>query len=259
MCRALTTAIVIPVHGAQAYIQRTLQAIEDQGLIHSPLVIVDDCSDSDTAAFLQWYVLGCSDHRPVVYLRNERQQLFTRAVNRGIRYAYHAPSWKPDYIAVVNSDVDLKPWWLRHLADALSRDDSLGLIGYTDSPETKKAPVSKVKYPEYVTGHCLLLRVKMLEEIGVFCETDTDGRKSPELAGLKGLAHLGSDRILSWTANAAGWGTAYCNFQGLTHAAGKSWNHDLQWLANFDLQPLWQPCDTLNEVLWNAGPAVETH
>lgn len=255
MARALTTAIVIPVHNAQEYIERTLQRLEIQGEATNPLVVVDDCSGAETAAFLRdWEqriragAYEAAFPRKFALLRNERQQLFTRTVNRGLRYAYH--QWHPDFIAVVNSDCDLKPGWLRHLADGLSRDDSLGLIGYTDTPEGKKALVSKVKYPEYVTGHCLLLRVKMLEEIGILCETDMDGNRSPELAGLKGLAHIGSDRVLSWTANAAGWGTAYCNFAGLTHAAGKSWKHDLQWLANFDLQPLWEPTDTLEEPQW---------
>jgi glycosyltransferase involved in cell wall biosynthesis len=255
MCRALTTAIVIPVHNAREYIERTLRGMEIRGEATNPLVIVDDCSGDETATLLREHEQAiragsfeAAWPRKFALLRNERQQLFTRTVNRGLRYAYH--HWKPDYIAVVNSDCALKPWWLHNLADALSRDETLGLIGYTDNPDGKKPLVKKVRYPEYVTGHCLLLRVKMLEEVGVFCETDTDGRKSPELAHLKGLAHIGSDRIMSWSANAAGWGTAYCNFEGLTHAAGKSWNHDLGWLSQFDLQPLWTPCDTLEEPAW---------
>jgi cellulose synthase/poly-beta-1,6-N-acetylglucosamine synthase-like glycosyltransferase len=96
----------------------------------------------------------------------------------------------------------------------------------------------------------MLLRVEMLEQVGVFCETDTDGREDKALAHYHGQAHIGSERILCWKSMAAGWRTMYCNYPAVFHEAGKSWNHDLGWLNQFRLDPLWESCDTLDEPRW---------
>lgn len=243
----MKTALVLPVHNALEYTTRTLNALSATLPEGVPVVIVDDASDSDTARLLQTYVL-C---RNAFYLRNERQQLFTRTVNRGLRYLHHPPVY--DAVAVVNSDCDLRPGWLDHLVQAMQIYPTLGMIGYRDQPDQaafKKRSYTDVVFPGYVTGHCMLLRMKMLEQLGVFCETDLDGRDDPALKPFHGQAHIGSERILCWKSMAAGWHTMYCNYPVVFHEAGKSWNHDLGWLSQFRLDPLWEPCDTLDEPRW---------
>lgn len=69
-----------------------------------------------------------------------------------------------------------------------------------------------------VAGHCMLLRMQMLEEVGVLCETDTTGIQFPEFAQLGGQAHYGSDRMLCWRANRAGWKVLDCHCQLCDHA-----------------------------------------
>jgi GT2 family glycosyltransferase len=151
---------------------------------------------------------------------------------------------------VVNTDCDLRSGWLEALQSGLE-DPQVGIVGYPEQPEAgeewRRALYQEVHQPEYVTGHCLLLRMEMLEEIGVFCETDTTGRDIPELAHCHGQAHIGSDKMLSWRANAAGWKTLYCRYPGVYHEAGKSWGHRLDWLSEFRLESLWPACDTLEE------------
>lgn len=239
MTREYPVAIILPVHGAQAYLERTLNRL-DLYNTYAPLVIVDDASDAATRDWLAVYRRSTLNRQALALLTNARQQLFTRTVNRGLRYAYH--KWHPERLVVLNSDVELKPGWLAELS-LLFADPKVGLAGYPDSPAGGK-PVPK-RMPEYVTGHCLMLRTAMLERIGILCETDRDGRQSPELAHLKGQAHIGSDRILSWRANAAGWKSLECQFPGVLHAAGKSWQHDLNWLMQFELRELWPATDTL--------------
>lgn len=249
----MRVAIVMGVHNALDYAKRTLEQImsttEDV-----PLVIVDDCSDEEVSISLKHYAAGARLN--TIYLYNPKQQLFTRTYNRGIRIAYQR--WKPDLIVCVNSDLELKAGWLDWLIKGFA-NPSVGMVGYRDQFDPtifSKKSYTEQKRPEYVTGHCLALRVKMLEEIGVFCETDITGRDSPELAPFKGQAHIGSDRILSWRANLAGWKTMYCNYPGCSHEAGKSWNHDLSWLSSFNLDPLWEPCDTLEEPKRYDDPSV---
>lgn len=246
----MRTAIVVPVFNALPYVSRCLAQIRDL-VSHPYLVVVDDASNPETHQYLDQYVGEMRrEGRTAILLTNARQQLFTRAANRGIRYAYHHA--KASAVAVVNSDCDLQPGWLEHLERALE-DPRVGIAGYPDrSPDGelwRAEPYRPVQEPDYVTGHCILLRMQMLEEIGVFCETDTDGRDSPELAHVLGQAHIGSDRILCWRANRAGWKTLYSNYPGVYHEAGKSWGHRQDWLAQFRLEPLWPACDSLKEPL----------
>jgi cellulose synthase/poly-beta-1,6-N-acetylglucosamine synthase-like glycosyltransferase len=238
-------AVVVGVHNALDYVQRTLDQVYQTTPAWVPLITVDDASDEETHAYLDVFVKTMNYRmRRAALLKNEKQQLFTRTYNRGIRYAYR--HYKPEAILLLNSDVDLKRGWLDRLTLALSSDPKLGMVGYRDAPDPEaKDAITRVKMPAYPTGHCLLLRTAMLEEVGVLCETDLTGRDSPELAPYHGQAHIGSERVLSWRANAAGWGSAYCNFDGCRHEAGKSWRHDLGWLQSFDLQPLWEASDAL--------------
>ncbi len=244
----MKVGIVVPVHGAIDYVRQVMTPILREEV---PVVIVDDASDPDTWDYLR--SLDCYERgqgQEVALLRNKRQQLFTRTVNRGLRHLYRV--WKPDAMAVVNTDCNLGEHWLRDLTNGLRSWDGLGIVGYPQHP-TGKAPPFRIKRPpDYVTGHCMLLRTRMLEEVGVLCETDTDGRNSPELALYHGQAHIGSERILCWRAAEAGWGAADCHSPQCTHAEGKSWGQNLQWLHHFQLDPLWEPCDTLEEPKWKS-------
>lgn len=222
-------------------------------------VIVDDATeDRDTLCELVNHFmvsLSCAalpeessvEMPEVDLLRNERQQLFTRTVNRGIRHAVR--NWKSDVVIVLNTDIVLKQGWYKHLLRMFECPD-VGMTGYRDDREPRKSAYSEVRLPNYITGHCFALRVSMLREIGVLCETDTDGRGDPNLAAYHGQAHIGSERILSNRANINGWKTLYCNGLYVQHADGKSWGRDLGWLNRFVLEPLWKPNDTLELEEW---------
>src|SRR5207247_1928710 len=96
--------------------------------------------------------------------------------------------------------------WLAALRAGM-QDPRVGLVGYCDRADGQEPLLRELREPDYVGGHCLLLRLTMLEAIGIFCETDTNGSDSGDLAAFRGQAHYGSDRTLSWRANRAGWKT----------------------------------------------------
>jgi GT2 family glycosyltransferase len=240
----VTASVIVPVHNALEYVKKSLPAVIDALEDNDTLFIVDDKSDIETKLYLQKmaHIAISGKGIPTAIIDNSRQQLFTRTCNRGIRAAYH--QFHPEIVVLVNTDCNLKTAWLAGIKDGFT-DPGVGIVGYPDQPNGR-APFFRIEMPpSYITGHCIGFRTKMMEQIGVLCETDTDGRGAPELAAYKGQAHIGSERILCWKANMFGWKTVYCHKTLVTHEAGKSWNHDLGWLANFDLQPLWEPCDTL--------------
>lgn len=237
----VNASIVIPVHNALKCVDSLLHTI-DKVTPPTDIVLVDDASDSDTRKRLDIF----SGYRPVisntVLLHNQRQQLFTRTVNRGIRYAVQ--NWNPDVVVVINTDCALQRGWYDHLL-RMFECPYVGITGYRDDQEPREAKYTEVKIPNYVTGHCFALRVCMLREVGVLCETDIDGRQDKSLAPYKGQAHIGSERILCNKANIHGWKTLYCNGLYVQHEDGKSWGRDLRWLNQFILEPLWEPNDTL--------------
>lgn len=252
----MKVGICVPVHNALDYTRRVLKQILETTTIDIPLVIIDDCSEAETSDFLKEFVhshLKKEDSwRSITLFRNERQQLFTRSANRGIRFlSKHLLS--EDAVAVVNSDCDLRRGWLDHMIRGMQTIPNLGMIGYRDQPDRvawSHVGYTEIGYPDYITGHCMLLRYEMLKQIGVLCETDTDGREDINLALYQGQAHIGSERILCWKAMTNGWKCMYSNFPGVFHQAGQSWGHDLNWLHRFELKPLWKPCDTLDDVKW---------
>lgn len=240
--------IVVPIHDALDSVRDLLESI-DSATPPAELILVNDCSGPSTSDYLTSFK-SKRDKRGLktVLLKNDKQQLFTRAVNRGIRYAVNQLS--AEAVIVLNSDCTVELGWYNQLTNALTSDKRVGVAGFWDNSypqdvDYRKKPYTEVKMPNYITGHCFILRVEMLKEIGVLCETDIDGRNDYTLAPYKGQAHIGSERMLCNKANVYGWKTVYCNTPVVFHGDGKSWGRNLQWLNQFDLQLLWEPNDTL--------------
>jgi len=225
------TAIVVPVHNAHDYVEsikEQLMSVED------PVVWVDDASDEETSTLI---------YDEPYYIRNERQQLFSRTSNRGIRFAYRL--FDPEFIALVNTDCELREGWLETLKQIMARDERIGLVGYDNECEHQDDEFRELDDSEYVTGHCILLRVAMLKEIGVFCETDTNGTHLSHTRDLWGLAHVGSDEFMSMRARDHGWAIGYCARDLVGHAVSASWPGKCEWLSKFKLEPLWPANDRL--------------
>lgn len=243
-------SIVIPVHNALPYLKNTVEALLNSNITDGqyPIIVVNDFSDIPTSSFIERLDLDYDFPRGIYTLYNSKQQLFTRTINKGIRFAADKHGLNSDIVITMNSDCRLQPHWDTEIIELLENDSFIGLAGYRDStpPNIKEVELyENVVKPGYVTGHLCALRVSALEETGVYCESDTTGVHFPELAGLKGLAHIGSDRLLSYRMNECGYKTVYCNYPGVEHEAGKSWGHNLAWLASFNLEPLDEAKDTL--------------
>ena len=241
----MNTAIVIPIHGALIQTDEMLDSMVDT-IPPCNVVCINDGTASQLKKELERVVGKFATNNPstpTTLLTNEKQQLFTRTVNRGIRYAVR--HWNPDLILCINTDCILKQGWYEHLVGAFE-DQRVGIAGYRDGYHMDYGkPYTEVKKPDYITGHCFGMRVSMLREVGVLCETDTNGKQDPDLAPFLGQAHIGSERILCWKANIYGWKTSYCNKNLVDHGTGASWGRDLGWLSNFDLQPLWEASDVI--------------
>lgn len=237
---------IVPVHNAAEYATATLDWI----ITNHPemyLIVVDDCSTPETHRALR-QILETHPTKNYQLITLGKQQLFTRAVNTGIRAANEHRRIPFEYCFIVNSDCMLKENGFENLLIPFTVNPDMGLTGYTDSPQHHpKETYTIVESPHFVTGHFMCVKFEVFKKVGVFCETDLGGPTTnyPEFAGLKGLAHIGSDRYFSNLIRMYGYKTAYVNFPGVEHRAGQSWGHRLDWLANFNLELLWEPYNTL--------------
>lgn len=240
--------IVIPVHNALPFVQNTLAALQDPAITSQiyPTVVVDDASNPETRKFLQdWRSVESNwEYTNRLVLFNTCQQLFTRTSNRGIRAAVKV--YNPQYVVLMNSDCRLQPGWDTAMLRILEQDATVGEVGYRDgTPPGLEDLYEDVQEPGYVTAHLVMFRTQALREVGVLCETDTDGRNFPESRPYQGCAHIFSDRLMSYQMNRGGYKTVYCNHPGVEHEGGQSWKHDLGWLSTFPLQPMWEARDIL--------------
>jgi GT2 family glycosyltransferase len=135
--------------------------------------------------------------------------LFTKAINEGIRRFIHQD--KHDYVLILNQDAILHDECLEQLVLAMDRLPKVGIsapialssnksVNWAGSaaafPWGQHIAYDLTKLPKdpfqthWINGACMLLRVSMLHEIGLFDEN---------------MKFICSDADLSFTARARGW------------------------------------------------------
>jgi GT2 family glycosyltransferase len=226
-------AIIVPVRNRPDMVTRLIECFNNSEARNIEQIWVDDASKEETKKILLEHV---SKHPHASYLRNDRQQLFTRTLNRGIRAA------QPDneYYACVNTDCILKPGWLNRLIKAHEDHPGSAIIGYFDGRpepgegETEAFYPSRPNHPDYITGHCFAVPRWAILELGVLCETNYN------------QAHIGSESAWCWNACNNGYSMFYVNSDLCIHdEGGASWKRDINWLFCFDYTTLWKGRDQL--------------
>ena len=84
------------------------------------IIVVDNNSSDDSAAFLKEWVAGASNRKLIL---NADNRGFAAANNQGLVVA------AGDYLVLLNNDTYVTPGWVRTLFRHLQRDPSIGLIG----------------------------------------------------------------------------------------------------------------------------------
>lgn len=186
---------MIPVHNALHYLKRCLESLEEHTAEYR-LILIDDASDEETADFLRRY----SESSGAVLQVNQSQQWFTRTVNRGLRLCEN------DWVALLNSDLELSARWLEGLYKAALGQERVGVVGCCQvSPEggglhsgfvqgRPNTNVGEVTEVDWVTAAAWLLRCSLLREVGYLDE---------------GHKHFESDRHYCYAVRKAGWKVLY--------------------------------------------------
>jgi ADP-heptose:LPS heptosyltransferase len=194
--------IVIPVHNALDYLKKCLFSLEKYTEDYR-LILVDDDSDSETRKFMLDYI---QKHKSFVLLTNSNHEWFTRTSNRGLRFA------SSEFVVLLNSDTEVSDGWLDELIRIIKKYPKAVLVGSDHNPEIE-FDYKKTEYPDYVTGHCWLLRKKLLVKLRYLDSSTSEGM------------HYNSDRWFCYKANNLNYDTLVSYKSHVIHHQWKSWEH----------------------------------
>ena len=231
-----TVDIIVCVHNALEYVKQCLESVVRY--THPPylLILIDDGSNEETKAYLD----GFARAQGALLIRNERPRGYTRAANQGLRLS------QAEYVILLNSDTIVTPGWLDRMIACAESDPSIGLVGplsnfasWQSIPEVLNpqlddwaqnelpdgvtpvdmgelvAQYSGRIYPRvrFLNGFCLLIKRKVLEEIGLFDE-ETFG------------SGYGEENDYCLRAYKAGWQLAIADDAYVYHWGSRSFSHE---------------------------------
>ena len=177
----VVASIIVPVYNQVALTSACLNSLVEQaGSIRFEVVVVDDCSDTETADYLD----ACSG---LVSLRNEQNAGFIDTCNRGAAKA------RGEFLVFLNNDTTLTPGWLEALLAPFEQDPEAGIVGaklvypdgrlqeaggiifsdasgwnYGKGDDPGRPQYNFLSEADYVSGACLAIRAADFERFGGF-------------------------------------------------------------------------------------------
>jgi len=197
----MRTAVLIVTWNAQEYIRPCLESLLGQSTVPDLIHVVDNASTDGTVSVVETYrerlwARGCL----LVIERNYRNLGFTRAANQGLSALLAA---KPQFeiTLLLNQDTTLDVKCLQTIQNTFYRYPEAGAVGckifYPNSLEIQHAggflerprmvgkhyghhqldaPIYDVEQEvDFVTGAAMALRLRALEQVGVFNELFSPG------------------------------------------------------------------------------------
>ena len=231
---ATNVDIIICVHNALDDTRRCLDSLIEHTTQPYQLILVDDGSGEQTAQYLGEF---SASHQSLL-LRSEQPTGYPSAANRGMRAS------SAEFLVLLNSDTILTPEWLDRLVACIQTDEMIGVVGPLSntaswqsvpkiedngdwasnplpaglSPADMARLVASKSARLYVempllNGFCLLIRRKLLDEVGLFDEASFSQGYGEE-----------DDLILR--ARSQGWKMSLADDAYVFHAQSKSYSTD---------------------------------
>ncbi|MGC8686885.1 MAG: glycosyltransferase family 2 protein [Thermoplasmata archaeon] len=127
---------------------------------------------------------------PFHYVKNNGSRAFSKGMNEGLKKALN---FDPEYIIFLNNDAVVTENAIKLLVDAMNYDNSLGMVssnedyslGYLNkdrdiSDFVDEKPI--INYKKNLTGFCLCVRRKLIEELRGYDEDYVFGKEDDDLS-----------------------------------------------------------------------------
>jgi GT2 family glycosyltransferase/2-polyprenyl-3-methyl-5-hydroxy-6-metoxy-1,4-benzoquinol methylase len=174
-------SIIIPVYNKWKYTYNCLKSIFDNTKNYSyEVIIVDDNSNDETHKLFKKI-------KNIIYIRNTQNKGFINNCNYASRFA------KGKYIVFLNNDTIVSENWLDNFIDIMKNDKTAGIVGpkfvfpdgklqeaggiiwkdgsgwnYGRFDDPDKPEYNYVKYVDYISGACIMIKKDLWNEIGGF-------------------------------------------------------------------------------------------
>jgi GT2 family glycosyltransferase/glycosyltransferase involved in cell wall biosynthesis len=231
-----TVDIIVCIHNALEYVKQCLESIIRYTYPPYLLILIDDGSNEETKAYLKEFAFS----QGAMLIRNEQPKGYTLAANQGLKQS------QAEYVVLLNSDTVVTPDWLDRMITCAESDPHIGLVGPLSNaaswqsipeianpqgddwaenqlPEGMKvadmgrlvAEYSGRLYPRipFLNGFCLLIKRKVIEDIGYFDE-EAFGRG------------FGEENDYCLRARKAGWQLAVADDAYVYHWQSRSYSHE---------------------------------
>ncbi len=195
--------IIIPVWDQWPQTESCLTAVKEKTRVPFRLILIDNGSGEEARKGLEAWARNPS--LQVILLRNETNLGFVKAVNQGLS-ASSAP-----YVCLLNNDVIVTHGWLEKMIHFAEKQADAGLVNCLQNEDPgRKRPEdveafarTQVEAPhtfmelDHCTGTCLLMKRKVIQEIGYLDEQfglghweDNDYSRRAQQAGYRCLRLL---------------------------------------------------------------------
>ncbi len=181
-------AIIILLYNGRQYLEDLLLSLKEQDYPQEScrIFLVDNASTDDSLEYIK------INFPQFTIIKNEKNEGFPKGNNIGIKYALRENF---DYIVLLNQDTVVELNWLRELISVAEKDKTIGSVqplilfwndknkinssgntihflgfGYCDNFNQKKEIIGDSSEIGYASGAAVLLRVKVLKEIGLLDE-----------------------------------------------------------------------------------------
>lgn len=184
----LKVAIIILLYNGRQYLEDLLLSLKKQDYPQEScrIFLVDNASTDDSLEYIK------INFPQFTIIKNERNEGFPKGNNIGIKYALRE---KFDYLVLLNQDTVVDKNWLKELVRVAEKDKKIGSaqplilfwndknkinssgnkihflgFGYCDNFNQEREVAKDISEIGYASGAAVLLRVNVLEEIGLLNE-----------------------------------------------------------------------------------------
>ena len=175
------TSIIIPVHGQLSHTQRCIESIRQHTPQPFEIIVIDNASPDETAAWLK-------QQNDITVIANPVNRGFPAAINQGLRMA------QGEQLLILNNDTVVTPGWLERQLEALASAPEVGMVGPCtnrisgeqqvavdydqealqglDEFSSKWSIQHRKQYEptDRLVGFCMLMKRSLFEKVGAFDE-----------------------------------------------------------------------------------------